>query len=96
MEPFLLFGANDPYDAVRIISARSLRSLPDRQSAEVDPLATLQQRMNAFNEAIERIDADLESEPKPGVLIDEQGKFDFKRARKLIDQRNHHPVGIRE
>lgn len=96
MEPFLLFGANDPYDAVRIISARSLRSLPDRQSAEVDPLAPMQQRMKAFNEAIGRIDAGLEGEPKSEVLIDEHGKFDFKRARKLIDQRNHRPVSVRE
>jgi hypothetical protein len=96
MEPFLLLGANDPYDAVRIISSRSLRSLPKRYSLDVDPLSEAGQRMKAFNESIPILQSKMKAEPKPEVLIDEQGNFDFLRARKLIDQRNHRDVSIRE
>lgn len=96
MEPFLLLGLNDPYDAVRIVAAKSLATLPERHSSEIDPLETAENRMNAFNDAISIIDDQLQLRPRPEVLINEEGRFDFLRARSYLDQRNHQPVHLRE
>ncbi len=96
MEPFLLFGASDPYDAVRIVATRSLKSLPNRRTPEIDPFADWDELKKIFNAAVNDIGQNLRLDPHPEVLIDENGAFDFLRARKLMDQRNHRPIVIHE
>ncbi|WP_442506459.1 multiheme c-type cytochrome [Novipirellula sp. SH528] len=96
MEPFLLLGLNDPYDAVRIVAGRSLQTLPQRRTLESDPLAPARERMEMFNRSIELIDKNAEIQPRPEVLVDENGHFDFPRVRALLEQRNHRPIYLRE
>jgi len=96
MEPFLLLGLNDPYDAVRIVAGKSMKSLPERTSLEIDPLAPARQRMEAFNQSIELIDKNAELQPRPQVLVDENGHFDFPRVRGYLEKRNHRHIYLRE
>jgi len=96
VEPFLLFGVTDAYDAVRIISARSLRSLPNRISQDTDALAPREERFRALDAAFNDIEENLRLDPHPEVLIDGNGAFDFSRARRLLGQRDQRPVEIRE
>jgi hypothetical protein len=96
MEPLLLIGCNDPYDAVRIISARALRSLPGKRTADFDPLAPANQRLSRFLTAAADLDANLRLNPRPEVLVSEDGVFDFLRARGLMQQRDDSPVHLRE
>ncbi|KLU01901.1 TPR domain protein [Rhodopirellula islandica] len=96
MEPYLLLALNDPYDAIRIVAEKSLRTLPNRVSKPMDAMAPAGQRMHAFNAAIEAIDKSLQMEPKPEVLVDEEGRFDFLRAREFLERRNHQPIHLRE
>jgi hypothetical protein len=96
MEPLLLIGCNDPYDAVRIISARAMRSLPLRRSGNLDALAPALQRLANFNAAVQQIEMNLRLDPRPEVLIKADGTFDFLRARILVGQRDDRPVYLRE
>jgi hypothetical protein len=96
IEPYLLLGLNDPYDAVRLIAGKSLRTLPQRSSPEIDPLASPQLRMEAFNRAIEVIDKKANLEPHPEVFVDENGHFDFLKVRGYLEKRNHRPIYLRE
>jgi hypothetical protein len=96
MAPILLCGMNDPYDAVRIISARTLRTLPGRESFVFDTNATYEERLKVINAAFADIKTNARLEPNPTVLIDPDGIFDFTRAQKLIEQRNHRPMNVQE
>ncbi|TWU03311.1 cytochrome c3 family protein [Neorhodopirellula pilleata] len=96
IEPFLLLALNDPYDAVRLLSARSMKTLPERFSLPIDPLDSASKRMTAFNESIQIMEKELNASSRPEVLIDEQGRIDFVRVRALLDQRNHRPIVLRE
>ncbi len=96
IEPYLLLGLNDPYDAVRLVAARSLKTLPQRLSPDIDPLASESDRMEAFNKTIMAFDERSRAIPKPSVLVDEQGRFDFKRIRGYLEMRNHQPVYLHE
>ncbi|MEO9595757.1 MAG: hypothetical protein ABJF25_16860 [Rhodopirellula bahusiensis] len=96
MEPYLLLALNDPYDAIRIVAEKSLRTLPNRISEPMDAMAPVGERMEAFNDAIEAIDESLKMEPRPSVLINEEGRFDFLRARAFLERRNHRPIHLRE
>lgn len=96
MEPYLLLALNDPYDAIRIVAEKSLRTLPNRISKPMDAMAPVGERMEAFNDAIEAIDESLKMEPRPSVLINEEGRFDFLRAREFLERRNHRPIHLRE
>ena len=96
MEPLLLFGMNDPYDAVRLISARSLKSLPGKELFAFDTNATWQERLAVIDAAINHIEQNVRYDPNPKVLIDATGAFDFSRAQELIKQRNHRPINLLE
>jgi len=96
MEPYLLLALNDPYDAVRLLAARSIETLPDRISLPIDPLDPAPKRMAAFNESIQLIEKELKLDSRPELLIDENGRIDFARVRALLDQRNHRPIVLRE
>jgi hypothetical protein len=96
MEPFLLFASSDPYDAVRIVATRSLKSLPNRRTPDIDPFAEWDDLKKIFNAAVNDIEQNVRLDPQREVLIDENGTFDFLRARKLMDQRNHRPIVIHE
>ena len=96
MEPYLLLALNDPSDAIRIVAEKSLRTLPNRISKPMDAMAPVGERMEAFNDAIEAIDESLKIEPRPSVLINEEGRFDFLRAREFLERRNHRPIHLRE
>lgn len=96
IEPYLLLGLNDPYDAIRLVAARSLKTLPNRIAAEIDPLAPPNERMQAFNDSINLIEKNLRPKPRSSVLVDEQGRFSFPTLRNYLDRRNHRPIYLRE
>ena len=96
MEPLLLVQMNDPYDAIRIISERSMTSLPGRSSFRLDVLAGYQQRSIAINDELAEMHQKQRIDPKSRVLINPEGVFDFSRAQQLIQQRDQRPIYLRE
>ena len=96
IEPYLLLGLNDPYDAIRLVAARSLKTLPNRIATDIDPLAPTNERMQAFNDSINLIEKNLRPKPRSSVLVDEQGRFSFPTLRNYLDRRNHRPIYLRE
>ena len=99
MEPYLLLGLTDPYDAVRIISARSLRTLraqTQRSGKTIDAIGMPQERNAAVVEEINRIRREVRFDPRPELLIDGQGVFDSPTAMELYKTRSQRPVELNE
>ena len=96
MEPYLLLALNDPYDAVRLVAAKTLATLPTRVTAEVDTLAPAEHRMQAFNDGISKFDSDAKLTPNPLLLIDENGRVEFNKIMQLLQSRNHRPIFLHE
>jgi hypothetical protein len=99
MEPYLLLGLTDPYDAVRIISARSLRTLGAKTQGTgetIDAIGMPQERNAAVSEEIKRIRREVRFDPRPELLIDSQGIFDLPAAIRLYERRSQRPVELNE
>ena len=96
MEPYLLLALNDPYDAVRLVAAKTLATLPKRLTPEIDPLAPAQQRMQAFNAGIKQFDSEIELTPNPLLLINDEGRVEFEKVMQLLQRRNHRPIYLHE
>ncbi|MGB7324265.1 MAG: ammonia-forming cytochrome c nitrite reductase subunit c552 [Rubripirellula sp.] len=96
MEPYLLLALNDPYDAVRLVAAKTLATLPKRVTAEVDPLAPEEQRMQAFNDGIGKFESEVKLTPNPSLLIDQNGHVEFEKVMQLLQRRNHRPIFLHE
>lgn len=101
MEPLLLIGLDDPYDAVRIIASDALKTLPKRMSEEIDPLASREDRTAQIQAAVKKLEERLRIpndrlDERSKVLFDAQGKFDHNRALQLRNLRDQRPVDLRE
>ena len=97
IEPILLIGMTDPYDAVRVISARSLRTLPQREGRPmIDAIGIPFQRDEAVRAEIELIRREKRFQPRAALLIDAEGVFDLNAAMDLYQRRNQRPVELRE
>ncbi len=64
MPPLHLIAAGDPYDAIRIISHRSLRTLPGWTEFELDPVGLPDERTRVVGEAIGDIKKKLRATPR--------------------------------
>ncbi len=82
--PFLAQALDDPYAAVRVVAARSLRSLPGFDGFAYDPLAPQPDRAGAVRDAVARW------ERMTGQV------FDAAAASKLIANRDDRAVTIAE
>jgi hypothetical protein len=99
MPPYLGLLLDDPYDAVRFIAARSLRSVTDMPTFDYDVNAPSAQRIAAA-----RLGLDLwQRRGVPGdrpndaaLLLDRDGWPIFERALALLRARDNRRVNLRE
>ncbi len=95
MPPFLLNGMNDPYDAVRIISERSLRSMKQWLDVEYDFLDRSVSQSQRITALIEEMEIPSEAGRAP-LLLDDRGKVIMPRLNDLIKRRNGRVVEVFE
>ena len=95
MPPFLMSGMNDPYDAVRLISERSLRSIEPLQQVEYDFLDRSVDQTERIMSLIKQIKIPVKAGKAP-VLFDDQGKVVMPRLNDLIKRRNERDVEVFE
>jgi hypothetical protein len=99
MPPYLALLLDDPYDAVRFIAYRSLRSLPEYGSFTFDFVAAPPQRAALRRRALE-IWRDTRSRQgrraDPALLFAPDGTFIEATLNRLTSQRNDRPVLWRE
>lgn len=85
--------AQDPYDAVRQIAARSLRGLPDAADLDLDPLAPAAARADAALRALARWRAQA---PDPARLVAADGQHDAAALAALAAIRDDRPIDLKE
>lgn len=96
MKLYLLFGMDDPYDAIRLISERAYRSLPDNPPLKsYDFLNPPRARGAALGREFQKIFSQ-QSTPNEALLINEAGRLDTSRIEALMSRRNHRPVYLQE
>ncbi len=98
MLPFLSELMNDPYDAVRFIAWRTLKSLEPEIHSSYDVLADDYDSFSAASELRDiwrkRQETDL-SEKRSALLITTEG-LDLQRFQDLLSERDHSPVNLQE
>ncbi len=98
MVPHLAELLNDPYDTVRFIAYRSLRSLPGLSDLEYDFAAASQERVDAALEAIQywRRSGLALQRRDPQLLFDAEGMLRVDVMRRLFDARDTRRLFLRE
>jgi Cytochrome c552 len=99
MAPYLALLLNDPYDAVRFIAGRSLRSLPGFGDFEYDPAASSDARLAMRRRALERWRDLRSSQVKrtdAALLFTRDSLFEEATINRLIQQRDNRRVFYRE
>ncbi|HVA44976.1 MAG TPA: cytochrome c3 family protein [Pirellulales bacterium] len=97
LPPFLAWLLDDPYSAVRLIAARSLKKLGDH--LDYDFWAPAAARIAARREAVERWQrraADSRRDFPPRLLLDREGRLRDNEVQRLIRTRDDHPLYITE
>jgi hypothetical protein len=97
--PHLAELLNDPYNAVRFIAYRSMRTLPGLSAFEYDFLASPEQRLESQRKALEtwrlaRSAADQRDNVQ--LLFDPEGTLKTDVVNRLVRERNNRPVHLRE
>ena len=101
MPPFLLVTLNDPYDAVRQIALRSLRSLSDhdRLEAVVGKYHFLQKRDERTRVILDSLELWEQSGSAPhraDLFFDTSGKLKSEEIQRLIQQQDDSAVDLQE
>ena len=98
MVPHLAELLNDPYEAVRSIAYRSLRTLPDYGDFKYDYLADRQERVATVLPMLQswRRSALSRRRRDPELLVDAEGEIRVDLFRRLLGQRDHRPLFLRE
>ena len=98
MVPHLAELLNDPYEAIRAIAYRSLRSLPGYADFEYDYVADRDQRVDTVVPAIQawRSSTLARQRRDPQLLVDADGVLRLDAVRALFDQRDNRPLFLRE
>jgi hypothetical protein len=102
MAPFLAQLLDDPYDAVRLIAARSLRQLPGFSafpSFPYDFISSADVRKDAVAHALSVWRANSSNNPKrtaPELLFDADGRVNVDAVRRLLKLRNDRRLALRE
>jgi hypothetical protein len=97
--PYLALAMDDPYDAVRFIAARSLRTLPGFDSFQFDFVASPERRVAARTAAMDQWRQANELKRRrvePALLINPDGTFETTAVDRLRRQRNNRRVVYRE
>jgi hypothetical protein len=99
MPPFLVLGLNDPYDAVRQIAERTLRTLPGYADFSYDALGVPDQRIenveNLIPEWFDRHKSEIATMPDT-VPLDPTYGFDREKLQTLLMQRDQRPIMLTE
>jgi hypothetical protein len=97
MVPYLVDLMDDPYDAVRMIAARSLAAIPGFERVGFDPLATAEQRATAARALRER-STPLAEPPASAeaTLFDAQGRRQEDAVARLRAKRDDRPLILAE
>jgi hypothetical protein len=96
--PLLIKMLDDPYDAIRIVAYRSLRSLPGFEAFEFDYMKESKQRASGIARArglLRGLRGDMLSKTMQ-TLYDEQGILDERRYGALLKERDRRHVSIGE
>ena len=98
MGPYLAELLEDPYDAVRLISSRSLRTLPGFADFDYDFVAPPRQQ---FADAVKALTLwrrapRVNERTAPALLISSDGNLNMDVVRRLLRQRDARPVLLRE
>ncbi len=98
MVPHLAEALGDPYEAVRFIAARSLRSLPGYGDLEFDFVGPEEQRIETAVRLLRewRNAADARERREPELLVDSTGELRVDAMRALFDRRDRRPLFLRE
>ncbi len=98
MPPHLAEALGDPYEAVRFIAARSLRSLPDYANLSFDFVGPEQARVDTALRLMQEWRADPRSRRRrdPELLFDGDGVPRLDAMRRLFDQRDRRGLFLRE
>ena len=98
MLPHLAELLNDPYEAVRFIAYRSLRSLPGYTDFEYDYLADREQRVATLLPALQfwRNSTVSRRRRDPELLVDTDGLVLVDAFRRILNQRDNRPLFLRE
>ena len=102
MAPFLAQLLDDPYDAVRLIAARSLRQLPGFGAFPDFPddfNSSADVRRDAVARASSAWRANGLTSPRrtaPELLLDADGRVNLDAVRRLLKSRNDRRLALRE
>jgi hypothetical protein len=99
MAPYLAQLLDDPYDAVRFIAARSLRTLPSFGRFQYDFVAGPRARREAQLRAMAVWDGSRGAASRRAsveLLLDARGDVEIDAVRRLLAQRNTRRVLLRE
>ena len=98
MMPYLAELLDDPYDAVRVIAYRSVKTIPGFGDADFDELAPPQQRAQALGvirDRWERLPASS-TERAARTLFDARGRLEAAEIQRLLDNRDNRPLSLAE
>lgn len=96
MAPYLMIGMIDDYDAIRLITKRTLQTLPGYENVDIDEFAGIKERAGMVNRYLAEFKRDVRLKPRLELLIDEDGKIDFDRASALFNARDQTPIFLQE
>jgi hypothetical protein len=98
MPPFLIGLLDDPYDAVRFVAYRSLRSVPATNAFTYNFMAPHDRRLTDVGQALTMWQEGRRADPKvtPALLYDEAGNLNAELLNRLVSQRDDRRVSLRE
>jgi hypothetical protein len=95
--PYLSVLMDDPYDAVRFMSYRSLRSLPGLGGVMYNFVSPPRERSAAIASALNMWERDgVDRQTNRELLFDSEGSLQAEVVTRLLLQRNNRPVSLRE
>jgi hypothetical protein len=102
MAPYLAELLDDPYEAVRVVAERSLRTLPDHVGPLVDVVGDPQRRTAAKADALARwrsaaaTGPRAAAAPRPAVLLTAPDRLDETAFARLLRLRDNRPIRLQE
>ena len=98
MAPYLAELLNDPYEAVRYIAYRSLRTVPGHAGLEYDYVASREARVAAALPVLQTWQqrAPAQARRDPALLVDAEGRLMVDRMMGILRQRDNRPLFLRE
>ena len=98
MAPHLAELLNDPYEAVRYVAYRALRTLPGHAGVDYDYVAGRQERVAAALPILQawRDGPLARRRREPELLVDADGRLRIDEFRRILRQRDNRPLFLRE